>query len=111
MKAPSKATLKKYGMTEVEWWARLDAQAGGCAICGAEGRMFNIDHFHHYRFKKLRPEERVKLVRGILCNMCNRFLLGPTRYGFKAEDYRRAADYLDRWAWLAEHQRAAGRAP
>jgi len=98
MKAPSKATLKKYGLTEAQWWAILESQGGGCAICGRTTRVLNIDHFHHYRFKKLKPEQRRALVRGVLCNMDNRFLLGPTRYGFKAADYRRAADYLDRWA-------------
>ncbi len=98
MKPPTKVTLKKYGLTLSAWWALFDSQERACGLCGNDTRQMNIDHIHTVRWKKMKPDQRVQWVRSILCNMCNRFLLGPTRYGFRAEHYRMAADYLERWA-------------
>jgi len=100
VKAPSKATLKKYGMTEALWKQKYIMQAGLCGLCEKplEGKVINIDHLHLRNWKKLAAWRRLASVRALLHARCNRFLLGPTYYGFKAEHYRMAADYLDRWA-------------
>ena len=54
----------KYGITEAEYEAQLDAQGGGCAICGATssegGKRLSVDHCH-----------ASGNLREILCNTCN----------------------------------------
>lgn len=57
---------KNYGITIEDFSAMLDAQGGGCAICGSKQdpaepktRMV-VDHCH-----------RTGKVRGILCDLCN----------------------------------------
>ncbi len=55
---------RTFGMTIDDYSAILDAQEGGCAICGdqpAEGQSFHIDHNDDG-------------VRGILCVRCNNAL-------------------------------------
>jgi hypothetical protein len=58
---------KQLGVTDPEYAAMLEAQGGGCAICGnpPKTRRLHVDHDHHD------PEHR---VRGLLCFRCNRFL-------------------------------------
>ncbi|WP_371872188.1 endonuclease VII domain-containing protein [Phytohabitans houttuyneae] len=61
---------RKYGMTEADYDALLEAQGGLCAICGGppgDSRGFrpHIDHCH-----------KTGRVRGILCNLCNQGLGG-----------------------------------
>jgi hypothetical protein len=72
---------RTFGMTLVEYDAMLEAQGGGCAVCGdipAEGKSFHVDH--------LEDE-----VRGILCVRCNN-ALGLLRE--RAELAEIAVDYL-----------------
>jgi hypothetical protein len=56
-----------YGITYAEYEAMLEAQGGGCAICGQtpeqEGRRLPIDHCH-----------TTNKVRGVLCTKCNQAL-------------------------------------
>lgn len=56
---------RTFGMTVAEYDAMLDAQGGGCAICGAPPgeRAHPVDHDHE-----------TGAVRGILCDPCNRGL-------------------------------------
>lgn len=56
---------RTFGLTEAEYQAMLEAQGGGCAICGvAPGeRAHPVDHDHESG-----------RVRGILCDHCNRGL-------------------------------------
>jgi hypothetical protein len=74
---------RKYGMTLGEFDRLLEAQGGGCAICGrapGEGRKFDVDHDHV-----------TGRVRRILCRPCNHAL------GLFKEDpalLLAAADYL-----------------
>lgn len=74
--------LAKYGITEEEYAELLDAQAGGCALCGAPpGKVpLAVDHDH-----------RTGRVRGLLCLGCNTALghLGDT-----ATAIRRVLEYL-----------------
>ncbi len=56
---------KQLGVTDAEYAAKLAAQGGGCAICGAtpKTRRLHVDHDH-----------RSGEVRGLLCHRCNRTL-------------------------------------
>lgn len=74
---PSKATLKKYGLTLGEWRDILTKQGGICPICEKEpstGR-FVVDHLHVKGWKKLPPEKRKTYVRGLTCWFCNRWYM------------------------------------
>ena len=93
---PSQATLKKYGLTQEEWDAILKRQGNICPICEKTpkaGRYYT-DHKHVPKYKELPAEERKKLVRGLLCYVCNNRIL--TR-GVTIRKLRNAADYLERF--------------
>lgn len=77
MSPPSKATLKKYGMTSDDWLLILHRQEGVCAVCKKvpNGRLC-IDHDHIRGWKKLPPEKRKVHVRGLLCWFCNHAYVG-----------------------------------
>jgi hypothetical protein len=52
-------------------------QGGVCAGCGRKpnpDRHLDIDHIHQSGEKKRRPYERLPMVRGLLCHLCNRVL-------------------------------------
>jgi len=61
--------IRKYGITKEDYDSLLDNQGGLCAICGKEEtytlagkpRPLSIDHDHE-----------TGIVRGLLCNACNR---------------------------------------
>ena len=55
----AKRKAKLYGLTHLQVQAILDAQGGGCAICGVK-KTLRIDHCHKSR-----------VVRGILCQKHN----------------------------------------
>lgn len=107
MKLPTKLTLDKYGLTPDDYVAMWQAQEGKCGLCGVTlvGHLVNIDHLHIRRWKERSSQERKRYVRSLLHARCNRFLLGPTYYGFSARDFRLAADYLERWAHLSATER------
>jgi hypothetical protein len=78
----------KYGISAAEYDQRLEAQHGGCAICGNGatqtrfGKYLNVDHDH-----------QTARVRGLLCDQCNHAI------GLLRDDpalLRAAADYLER---------------
>ena len=93
---PSDTTLKKYGLSKLEWQARLVWQRGVCAICKKlpkTGRLC-IDHEHVKGWKKMPPEERKKYVRGLLCWVCNHYYCGRGITIDKAENLvRYLGDY------------------
>lgn len=95
MTPPSKATLRKYGLTEADWYV-LVPEGGVCPICAnppRNGRLV-IDHEHVPRWKDKPPSERRKFVRGLLCGWCNFRLL---RKGLTLLRARRIVEYLDRY--------------
>jgi len=56
----------RYGITSAEYDQMLKEQNGKCAICGSgkdenRGNFLSVDHCH-----------KTGIVRGLLCNMCNR---------------------------------------
>jgi hypothetical protein len=94
IRIPSKATLKKYGLSEQDWTDILRSQGNVCAVCHKEpstGR-FVTDHYHVRGFKKMIPEEKRKYVRGILCTHCNRFYLAK---GITIEKAKNIVKYLE----------------
>lgn len=72
-----------YGITIDDYEAMLQSQQGVCAICGRppQTRRLHVDHDH----VTLR-------IRGLLCDSCNRRIVGRVRHG---DVLRRAAHYLD----------------
>ena len=56
---------KQLGVSDDEYARLLEAQGGGCAICGAKPktRRLHVDHDH-----------ATGKVRGLLCHRCNRAL-------------------------------------
>lgn len=64
---------KTYGITLQEWEQMMESQGRVCWICKktpGTGRLC-VDHVHILGFKKMKPEEKKRFVRGILCFMCN----------------------------------------
>jgi hypothetical protein len=69
------AYMVKYGLS-IEAYNQLFAQqAGCCAICKKHQSELKkglvVDHKHIEGYKQLPPEEKVKYVRGLLCELCN----------------------------------------
>lgn len=93
---PTPATLRKYGLSVEDWQDILRSQGGACGACGKVPRTkrFNIDHEHVRGFKAMKPQDRKRFVRGLLCWACNSFRLAR---GATVENLRGAADYLERY--------------
>ena len=53
-------------------------QNGVCWICETlpKSKILCVDHAHIIGYKNMRPEEKRKYVRGLLCYMCNTGLKG-----------------------------------
>lgn len=64
-----------YGLTMIDYWALMLIHGNKCAIC-QEDRPLNVDHRHIKGYKKMKPEDKVKEVRGLLCFQCNKFAVG-----------------------------------
>lgn len=87
---------KKLGVTDEGYEALLEAQGGGCAICGntPKTRRLSVDHNH-----------RTGRVRGLLCYRCNRALptyatsdwLEAAREYVLRDEYGMNADVPDQW--------------
>lgn len=94
---PTKATLKKYGLTIQLWQKMLNIQQGRCYICDRE---FSekvkpcVDHLHVRNYKKFSPEKKRIYVRGLLCRFCNRQLVPK---GMTTERAKNVYLYLQRF--------------
>lgn len=96
VRVPAPSTLRRYGLTRVEWEAILAEQGGVCGVCRkvpASGTL-HIDHDHARGWRKLKPEERRRYVRGLTCFIDNAVFL---RRGATPERLRAAADYLEKY--------------
>ena len=95
-RAPTPATLAKYGLSIEEWWAQLERQGGVCPILGtvpSTGR-FVMDHEHVRGWKQMPPDQRKQYVRGIVSWFANHAYLGR---GISVERALRVALYLARY--------------
>lgn len=76
--------MQVYGITGEEYWAVYRYQLGRCFICeratGTRKRL-SVDHCHE-----------TGVVRGLLCQRCNRDVLGHLRDDVAA--FERVIDYL-----------------
>jgi len=81
---------KRYGITLDEYTRQWSAQGGVCAVCGRpeKKRALSVDHDH-----------RSGRLRGLLCFLCNKFIIGRIH---SAELLERAAQYLRNPPWFEE---------
>lgn len=82
-----------YGVSAIDVQAMVERQGGGCAVCGTtdwpgKGRCPHVDHDH-----------QTGLIRGALCDPCNR---GLGMFADNPARLRAAAHYLDLYASRAE---------
>ncbi len=96
VRVPRPETLRRYGLTEAEWLRILRRQKGTCAVCRTvpkSGRLCT-DHEHVKGWKKMKPEQRKRYVRGILCYFCNHWYVGRCITVAKAKNI---LEYLTRY--------------
>ena len=94
------------GVTDEEYAQRLEAQDGGCAICGnpPKTRRLHADHNH-----------RTHNVRGLLCFRCNRALptyvtadwLAKAYWYVLRDETGGECDVPDQWADVPDQWEAA----
>lgn len=85
---PQRGTLRRYGMTALDWLLVLKRQGGVCAVCRklpANGRLC-VDHDHVKGWKKMSAADRKRHVRGLLCFWCNSRYVGRSITLEKAEN-------------------------
>lgn len=75
VQAPSTTTLRKYGLSIQEWDALYLAQDGKCPCGKLLEKRICIDHYHCKGWKKMKPDERKKWVRGLCHWQCNFYFL------------------------------------
>lgn len=88
MTARNSYLLRKYGITEKQYEDLLRKQEFRCGVCRRLGVEFKsrlaVDHDHH-----------TGELRGLLCTMCNRYVIGRHRAGTGgAELLQYAGEYL-----------------
>lgn len=72
--------LKKYGLSETDYYEILQRQGGLCAICRRKTETLHIDHDH-----------RTGRIRGLLCFHCNS---GIGKFGDSIDTLESAIRYL-----------------
>ena len=70
-KQKDKRLFKTYGIFLEEFNRRLEGQDLGCWICKKKDGRLCQDHIHIAKYKSMKPEEKRKYLRGILCFYCN----------------------------------------
>jgi hypothetical protein len=92
--ARDKYLQRTYGITLAEFNKLNDVNGGNCWICWQPpkpGKNLSVDHDH----KVAKETQSVRVsIRGILCFMCNRRLIGRRRREH-AYLYKHAAGYLE----------------
>lgn len=81
----------KFGISLAEYEAELEAQGGGCAICGGQnpnGNRLAVDHDHECCSGK---RSCGRCVRGLLCSNCNH---GLGKFGDDVGRLSKAIEYL-----------------
>jgi len=98
MKIPSKATLRKYGLSEDDYRKMYLDEGGKCPICDREFSdkvRVAIDHLHVLHYKKKSAEVRKRYVRGLVCLYCNFRVINKNITPQKA---RNIVKYLDKFS-------------
>lgn len=92
---PAPSTLRRYGLTLVEWLRLLASQGWVCPICErGTGVRWATDHDHVVGWKRMAPEIRKTFVRGVLCIRCNWKRVDSR---MSAAEAQRIATYLKRY--------------
>lgn len=93
---PRDVTLKKYGLSVVDWIELYTRHNGCCHICGRSfhGIRANVDHEHVRGWKQMPPEERKLHIRGLLCYTCNKFMM---MRGITSDKLFRGYQYMRGW--------------
>jgi hypothetical protein len=96
LRAPTRPTLRRYGLTLEDWRRIATAQRGVCFVCRQlpKSERLHIDHEHVKDWKKMPPEKRKKHVRGLLCFRCNTTYVGRS---ITVERARNVVTYLERY--------------
>jgi hypothetical protein len=88
-----------FGITLDEYNEMFEARNGCCEICGRHQSHFtkalNVDHFHAKGYSKMKPDQRKRFIRGLLCGFCNRGF-----YKENPETLRKAAEYFERFEYM-----------
>lgn len=73
MSPRAKRLWNLYGITLDTYSTLLKKQKNVCDICKKlpKSGVLCVDHRHVKNYKKLKPEDKFKEVRGLLCFMCN----------------------------------------
>lgn len=89
---PQPTTLRRYGLTVLEWLALLAGQGWRCPVCEKRtGVRWVTDHEHVPAWKAKPPEERKRYVRGVLCSFDNHRRVHSR---ISAAESQRITDYL-----------------
>jgi hypothetical protein len=72
-KARAKRLQKLYRITTDQYDQMFRAQKGKCKICGRPPKRVRLNVDHDHRQEK---EAQRMVIRGLLCGMCNRKILG-----------------------------------
>ena len=93
---PSQVTLKKYGLSVVDWVELYTRKNGCCHVCGRSfhGIRANIDHEHVRGWKQMTPAQRKQHIRGLLCYTCNKFMM---MRGITSDKLLRGYQYMRGW--------------
>lgn len=92
-KAAIQRRFRVYGVTDEYFQNLLVAQNNACAVCYKpfeRSKQVHIDHEHVKLFSKMKPENKIKFVRGLVCFFCNVFLIGKNT----KETINQVYDYL-----------------
>lgn len=93
IKEPTPVTLKKYGLTILDWREIVSRQGYCCPICKRIlEKSTNIDHLHVQGWRRMKPENRKLWVRGVTCWWCNKSFLAR---GITLEKSRNTTSYLE----------------
>lgn len=89
---PAQRTLKKYGLTLIEWKDMISETGYRCPICERVLATPVVDHLHVRNWRKMKQDKRKKYIRGIPCNYCNRRRLAR---GMNLQIARNIVKYLE----------------
>lgn len=77
MNRMDKYYIKRYGITVRDKELMLEKQKYCCACCEKPfgGKKAYVDHEHCLGYSRLPPEEKRNYIRGLLCYICNKWLV------------------------------------
>jgi|GEM_PF-6267044 len=92
----ARRVVKTYGISSEFYWQLYEFQKGMCYICErayGKSKRLAVDHNHSCTADHPAENACTLCVRGLLCTMCNRKIVGHLRDDPAA--FRRGAEYLE----------------